>query len=91
MIINGKEVEIEELKDFFPKQNNELKMRKNKLLLRDSHIEVLRRYNIDYENYPSLKSLLYDIDDILEEENDEELEQVADEIQEIIYYYYTNK
>lgn len=91
MIINNKEVKIEDLKAFFPKQGNELKKRKKDIVLRDSQIEVLQRFDIDYNNYSSLRSLLSEIDDILETDPDDELEEVANEINEIIYYYYTNK
>lgn len=91
MIINNKEVSIEDLKEYIPTLKDTLQKRKNGIVLRDSHIEVLNRFGIDYSKYTNLKSLLFDIEDILIEDSDEDLEQVADELAEIIYYHYTDK
>lgn len=69
-----------------------LKKRKNGLVLRDSWIEILKKYNIDYEKHSSLSSLIFEIEEILNYETDlEDLEQLSEELQEINYYNYTNK
>lgn len=66
--------------------------RKNGLVLRNSHIEILRRNGINYEEYPNLNSLIFEIETILNEGNaDEELEWLEEELSEINYYNYTNK
>ena len=88
MIVNGKEVNIEDIsinEDF-------LKRRENGLLLKDSWIEVFNKYDIDYNKFSSYNSLLFGIEEILDYENDlEDLEEVSSEISEINYYNYTNK
>lgn len=69
-----------------------LKKRNNGLVLRDSWIEILKKYNIDYEKYASLSSLIFEIEEILNYETDlEDLENLSEELQEINYYNYTNK
>lgn len=91
MKINGKEISVEDLV-IEMKNIDELKKRENGLILRDSHIEVLNRYNIDYRNHSSLKSLIFEIEEVLEEEDEaEDLEKVSEELSEINYYNYTNK
>lgn len=88
MIINGKEINIEDInikEDF-------LKKRSNGLLLKDSWIEVLNKYGIDCGKHASLNSLLFEIEEILNYESDlEDLEEVSNEIAEMNYYNYTNK
>lgn len=88
MIINDKEINIEDInikEDF-------LKKRSNGLLLKDSWIEVLNKYGIDYSKHASLNSLLFEIEEILNYESDlEDLEEVSNEIAEMNYYNYTNK
>lgn len=69
-----------------------LKCGGNGIYLSDNQIEVLKRYNIDYNKYTSLSSLIFDIEKILNEEADiEDLEEVSGKLAEINYYNYTNK
>lgn len=69
-----------------------LKKRNNGLVLRDSWIEILKKYNIDNEKHSSLSSLIFEIEEILNYETDlEDLEKLSEELQEINYYNYTNK
>lgn len=69
-----------------------LKKRNNGLVLRDSWIEILKKYNIDYEKHSSLSSLIFEIEEILNYETDlEDLEKLSEKLQEINYYNYTNK
>ncbi len=92
MIINGKEYNINDLVEEIDIDKNIPKKRKNGLVLRDSWIDVLKRYNIDYENYSSINSLITEIEEILIEEGSiEELENLSEELQEMEYYNYTNK
>jgi hypothetical protein len=68
-----------------------LKIRANGLLLSDEHIEILKRYNIDYDNCLSVTELLYKIDNVLNGTEDYELEMLAADISERNYYINTNK
>lgn len=67
------------------------KKRDNGLLLSDEQIEVLDRYDIDYLKYNNISSLIYEIEEILNEEYNEELDKVSGELAEFNYYNNTNK
>ena len=92
MLINGKEVNINDLVEDINIDKNILKERSNGLVLRDSQIEILEKYNIDYKSHASLSSLIFEIEEILNYETDlEDLEELSVELQELSYYNYTNK
>ncbi len=63
----------------------------NGILLTKYEIEILSKYNINPKNYSSIKELIYDIEDILEEDYDEELEDILIKLDEIHYYKDVNK
>lgn len=92
MIINNKEVSIEELINDLNIDKDMYKKRGNGLILKDSQIEILKRYNIDYEKHTTLESLIFEIEEVLTyEEADEDLEGLSAELAELNYYNYTNK
>ena len=63
-----------------------------KIMLTNKEIEVLNRYDINYNNVISLKELLLKIEKILiEEDYPEDLEEISANIQERDYYQNTNK
>lgn len=72
--------------NLLPNEKSWLKTRENGMLLSDYHIEVLRRNGIDYEKYSGIKEILFEINDILEEDENEELDIVARELDERNYY-----
>ena len=72
--------------EFMPKDTSWLKKRDNGLVLCDYHIEVLLRNGINYLEYGSIKEILFTINDILDEEENEELEMVVRELDERNYY-----
>lgn len=80
-----KEIE-EKLKnpDFLTRQ-------KNGLLLNKRQIDILDRFNVPWQNCTTFTSLVYEIDEILLEIDDEELEKLASELQEFSYYNEVNK
>ena len=82
-----------ELVEEFDFEKNEHKLRENDLYLSDYQVEVLKRYNLDYHDFSDMKSLLFMIEDILEQspEELEDLAEVADPISEFNYYNLTNK
>ena len=82
-----------ELVEEFDFEENEHKLRENDLYLSDYQVEVLKRYNLDYHDFSDMKSLLFMIEDILEQspEELEDLDKVADQISEFNYYNLTNK
>ena len=91
MLINGKEVGIDELLSNTNFEDNIQKSVNEGLTLTNYQIAVLSRYNIDYASTTSIKSLSYLIEDALADCDDEELELIADEIAERNYYENTNK
>jgi len=60
------------------------------LYLTNKEIEVLDRYDIDYQN-KSINELIYEIEDILNEYDYEDLEEVSIGLSEFNYYHNTNK
>lgn len=92
MKINDKDLDINELTKDIYNDKSMIKMRGNGIYLSDNQIEVLKRYNIDYNKHASLSSLIFEIEEILNEETDiEDLEEVSGKLAEINYYNYTNK
>ena len=92
MRLNGKDINIEDIITEVDIDKNIPKKRNNNLVLRDSQIETLKKYNINYEAHTSLKSLIFEIEEILNYETDlEDLEQLSEELEEMSYYNYTNK
>jgi len=68
-----------------------LKRRKNNMLLSDYQISILSRYGINYLNYRNIHDLLFDIEECLYDEYNDELDLVGSQIQDFIYYNETKK
>ncbi len=81
--------EIEELVGLKDNDKNFFKARKNGLLLTDNQVSTLNRFHIDTDQCKSMSELLYKIDQI--EDDDEELNDLADKIAEMNYYQNTRK
>ncbi len=92
MKINDRKIDVNELVKDIYNDKSMIKMKGNGIYLSDNQIEVLKRYNIDYNKYASLSSLIFDIEEILNEETDiEDLEEVSKRLAELNYYNNTNK
>lgn len=92
MKINDKKIDVNELTKDIYNDRSMIKMRGNGIYLSDNQIEVLKRYSIDYNKYTSLSSLIFDIEEILNEEADiEDLEEISVKLAELNYYNNTNK
>jgi hypothetical protein len=76
----------ETFKEMLPDMNSWLIPRENGMLLSDYQVDVLARNGINYLDYGSITQILFDINEILEEEDNEELEGVAKELDEKNYY-----
>lgn len=63
-----------------------LTRQKNGLLLNNYQISVLERFQVPWQSCNSYSSLVYEIEEILLEAEDEELETVVNELQELNYY-----
>lgn len=92
MIVNGKVLNIDELAKEVYDDKNMIKMRGNGIYLSDNDVQTLKKYNINYEKYSSLNSLIFEIEEILNEEVDaDDLEQISSKLSELNYYNNTNK
>ena len=65
----------------------------NGMLLSDKHINILNNYDIDYRKYTNISSLIFDIEEYINDSYEEldDLEWVLDDISERNYYQNTNK
>ncbi len=72
--------------------NDFIKLRKNDIYLSDSDIKVLEKYEINYLNYSNMKELLFDLEEILNNNYvDNDLEELSIKLAEYNYYFRTNK
>ncbi len=76
-------------------ENTKLKIRKNGLLLSDQQIEILNNHNIKYEQYPTLSSLIFKIEEYINEVQGymdiTDIDELSKELSEQNYYNNTNK
>lgn len=72
-------------------QNNFLKKINNKVLLTQNEIDLLLTAGIDATKYASLDDIIYDLDEILNDEDYEELEYLLTILEERKYYEQTHK
>ena len=74
---------------------NELKTRKNGLILTDEQIEILKRHNINYEEYNNIQSLIFKIEEYINDVQGymdiTDIDEVSKELSEQNYYNNTNK
>ena len=92
MKVNGKKLDIDSLTKDVYNDKSMIKMRGNGIYLSDNQIEVLKRYDIDYKKYISLNSLIFEIEEILNNDVDaNDLEEVSSRLSELNYYNNTNK
>ena len=88
MNINGENINIDDLVS----QQYMHKEVKKGIFLSDYQISVLNQYGIDVNKCSSINDLIYQIDEILDnEEGVDDLESVSKEISEFNYYANTNK
>ena len=91
MIINKKEVSIDDAIKISNYEDLLLKRRENNILLSDYQVSVLKRNGIDYNKFISIRELMFEIENYLDEEFDEELDLVSSQLSEYIYYNETKK
>lgn len=61
------------------------------LYLSEEQMEILKSYNIDYMKFSSLKDLIHELMEEIEENNDDVLENLLDVLSERDYYENYNK
>lgn len=93
MKINDKDISIEELVDELKPSTDFKEYCGNGIYLSKQDQEILKRYNFQYEKYSNIKSLIFDIEEYLNDNSGqmEDLENVASYLSEFNYYHNTNK
>lgn len=91
MVINDNEINVKDAIDFANQEELLLKHRKNNMLLSDYQINVLKQNGFDYLKYSNIHDLLFDIEELLNDDYNEELDLVSSQISEYIYYNETKK
>jgi len=88
MIVNGKDVSIDELLKDEDLRDNFGKTRDNNLFLSDYQIKILERNQINYKNFQTMAELSFEIEEVLNNDSDcdLELEEVSRQIDEYRYY-----
>lgn len=87
------EYDIEKIVGEMDFHSNEFQTVGKNLMLTNHEIEVLDRYKINYKKCNTLKEILYEIEEIIEDMDvlDEELDSISQTISERDYYQNTNK
>jgi len=91
MKINEKEISVDEAINFANYDNLLIKHRNNGILLSDYQVNVLNRNGFNFNEYNSMQELLFEIENYLNEEYNDELDLVSNQIAELIYYRDTKK
>lgn len=94
MKINDTDVSIEDLVADLKPYASLRKHYKGNIYLSDNDIEVLNKYNFNVSNYSNLNSLIFDIQEYLDENYDmelDDLEKLSISLAETNYYQNTNK
>ena len=91
MLLKDNEVSLEDAINFSNFENLLLKRRENNLLLSDYQVSVLERFGISYSKFNNIRELMFEIENILDDDFDEELDLVSSQLSEFIYYNDTKK
>lgn len=91
MKIRDTNISIDEAIKLSNYDNLLLKHYNNGILLSDYQVGILKNNGFDYTKYGSMQELLFDIEEYLNDEYNDELDIVSNQIAELIYYKDTKK
>lgn len=91
MQINNEEISINDAFVESDTLNIILVRRENGLLLSNYQVDVLKRNGLDYLKYGNIHDLLFDIEECLYDNYDDELDLVSSQLSEFVYYNETKK
>lgn len=91
MLVNGVDINVKDAIELSKVESDFLKRRESGLLLSDYQISILDMCDINYQKHSNLSSLLFEIEEYLNNEENDELEEVSRQLAEIHYYSETNK
>lgn len=89
--INNRKVSVDDALKFADYDNLLLKRRENNMLLSDYQVSILNRNGIDYKKFMNIQQLLFEIENCLDDDYDDELDMVSSQLAEYIYYKDTKK
>ncbi len=93
IVVNNMDIDINQLVGEMDFSSGQLQDIGNGLFLTNKEIEVLNRYQIPYQNCHSLKEIIFQIEEVLNDMEivEEDLDLVSSSISERDYYQNTNK
>lgn len=93
MKINNKEVTVDELVKDIDFEKDMLKDYGSGILLSDTYIEILNRYQINYKEFSNIDSLINEIEGYLNDSctDNDDLEWLSQQLAERNYYQNTKK
>ena len=91
MKVGNKDINVEDAIKDADIDNIILVRRENGIILSNYQIGVLNRYGIDYKKYSNIRDMLFDIEECLYDNYDDELDLVSSQLAEFIYYNDTKK
>ena len=94
-LLDEQETNIDEIINSLDFELDELKQVKKNIYLNNREMQILKMYDIDFQNCVDMNDLLFKIDNVLNDLYDnsdiEDLEWVSSSISERNYYMNTNK
>ena len=63
----------------------------NGIYLTDNEVNILKNNGFDVNKYSNVKELMFDLEEALEENENDELDMILSSIAEFNYYHNTNK
>ena len=91
MKVNKTDININDAIEYANYDSLLFKHRKNGMFLSDFQIDVLKKNNLNYMEYANIQQLLFDVEEVLNNDYDEELDVVSSQLAELIYYRDTKK
>lgn len=91
MKINNVDIDISEAIKLADVDKIVLKRRKNNILLSDYQMMILKERNFNLDKINNINELLFEIEEYLNNNYDNELDLIGSQLAEFIYYQQTNK
>lgn len=91
MKINNVDIDIDEAIRLADVDKIVLKRRKNNILLSDYQMKILKERNFNLDKITNINELLFEIEEYLNNNYDDELDLIGSQLAEFIYYQQTNK
>ena len=91
MKVNNVDIDIDEAIRLADVDKIVLKRRKNNILLSDYQMMILKERNFNLDKITNINELLFEIEEYLNNNYDDELDLIGSHLAEFIYYQQTNK